>query len=205
MQIQTGRIGVLFLAAIFATEHRALAQGDIAGEWRALFHEDIGQRLDNPAAGGPDTPSGAGGPRIGDYTGLPINDAGRLKAESWDPRIVEAKEHQTIAHPGAYWILGAGGMRISTIVDADTQQLVAIKIYRAAPPGSSTRMIWMDGRAHPPAYAAHTWWGFSTGHWNANASSSRPRTSRPDGSAATASPPATRRRSPNTSRVTARC
>ena len=23
----------------------------------------------------------------------------------------------------------------------------------------------MDGRPHPPAYAAHTWQGFSTGKW----------------------------------------
>ena len=28
-----------------------------------------------------------------------------------------------------------------------------------------TRTIWMDGRPHPPDYAAHTWQGFSTGRW----------------------------------------
>jgi hypothetical protein len=27
------------------------------------------------------------------------------------------------------------------------------------------REIWMDGRAHPPAYAPHTWQGFSTGQY----------------------------------------
>jgi hypothetical protein len=27
-------------------------------------------------------------------------------------------------------------------------------------------MIWMDGRPHPPEYAAHTWTGFSTGQWD---------------------------------------
>ena len=26
----------------------------------------------------------------------------------------------------------------------------------------------MDGRPHPPAYAAHTWMGFSTGRWQGN-------------------------------------
>jgi hypothetical protein len=26
----------------------------------------------------------------------------------------------------------------------------------------------MDGRPHPPAYAAHTWMGFSTGKWEGN-------------------------------------
>ncbi len=28
------------------------------------------------------------------------------------------------------------------------------------------RTIWMDGRPHPPEYAAHTWQGFSTGKWD---------------------------------------
>jgi hypothetical protein len=30
-------------------------------------------------------------------------------------------------------------------------------------------MIWLDGRAHPPAHAAHTWAGFSTGRWDGDA------------------------------------
>ena len=30
------------------------------------------------------------------------------------------------------------------------------------------RVIWMDGRPHPPEYAAHTWQGFSTGKWEGN-------------------------------------
>jgi len=34
------------------------------------------------------------------------------------------------------------------------------------PPGTET--IWMDGRPHPPDYAAHTWMGFSTGKWEGN-------------------------------------
>jgi hypothetical protein len=30
------------------------------------------------------------------------------------------------------------------------------------------RTIWLDGREHPPEYAAHTWQGFSTGVWDGN-------------------------------------
>ena len=52
---------------------------------------------------------------------------------------------------------------IICVVDEDTQTLIAYKIYRAAAGAGITRMIWMDGRAHPPDYAAHTWQGFSTG------------------------------------------
>ena len=28
--------------------------------------------------------------------------------------------------------------------------------------------MWMDGRPHPPDFAAHTWQGFSTGEWDNN-------------------------------------
>ena len=38
------------------------------------------------------------------------------------------------------------------------------------------REIWMDGRPHPPAYAPHTWQGFSTGQWEGTFSSSARRT-----------------------------
>jgi hypothetical protein len=160
------RVLLTVLVVALGLSRPALAQIDFTGEWRPLFHEDVGHRIDDPNAGGPGTPAGAGGPRIGDYTGLPINDAGRLKADSWDPRINEATEHQTIIHPGAYWIWGAGGMRFRNIIDEDTQAVVAIEIFRAAPPGANTRIIWMDGRPAPPSFAAHTWWGFSTGEWN---------------------------------------
>ncbi len=43
----------------------------------------------------------------------------------------------------------------------DTQKVVAYHTHISwqAP----ERTIWMDGRPHPPEYAAHTWQGFSTG------------------------------------------
>ena len=160
------RFALTILVVGIGSSRPALAQADLSGEWRPLLHEDVTHRIDDPNAGGPGTPSGAGGPRIGDYTGLPINEAARLRVDSWDPRINEASEHQTIIHPGAYWIWGAGGMRVRNIIDEDTQAVVAIEIFRAAPPGSSTRTVWMDGRPAPPPFAAHTWWGFSTGEWN---------------------------------------
>ena len=42
--------------------------------------------------------------------------------------------------------------------ESETQQLVAYhtRIRWQAP----ERTIWMDGREHPPEYAAHTWQGF---------------------------------------------
>ncbi len=150
------RVSVVVLAILTVVSPRAFAQNDISGEWANLLHEDVNHR--NDAIGG--------GPRVGDYTGLPINDAARMKADSWDAAIETQHERQTIFAPAAYWARGGGGMRISKVVDDATQQLIAYKIYRSAAGAAITRMIWMDGRPHPPEYAAHTWQGYSTGRWD---------------------------------------
>jgi hypothetical protein len=54
-------------------------------------------------------------------------------------------------------------MRIWTDIDPLTQGIVAWRtiISYMLP----ERTIYMDGRPHPPEYAAHTWQGFSTGEW----------------------------------------
>src|SRR5689334_12090662 len=77
----TGRIrwqsAILSLLLVFAAE-RAFAQIDLTGGWMSLVHEDIAFRNDAPDATARATEiSGAGGPQIGNYTGLPVNDAAR--------------------------------------------------------------------------------------------------------------------------------
>jgi hypothetical protein len=160
-------IGISLIVLLATTTTPAWAQIDLSGEWAGLLHEDIGHRFDNPdpaAAGGI---RGGGGPQIGDYTGLPINAAARLRADSWDASMLSAPEHQATPGPSVY-TMRSGSMRISKIVDEDTQQVVAFKIFRSPGNNGTTRMIWMDGRPHPPEYAAHTWQGFSTGAWDGN-------------------------------------
>ena len=115
---------VVVLVALTLVASRAFAQNDISGEWANLLHEDVNHR--NDAIGG--------GPRVGDYTGLPINDAARARADAWDAAINTLPEHQTVFAPAAYWARGGGGMRISKVVNDDTQQLIAYKIYRAGAP-----------------------------------------------------------------------
>jgi hypothetical protein len=157
MEVRSSARTLAFLAAFAVLAGApAFAQNDLSGEWANLLHEDVNHR--NDAIGG--------GPRIGDYAGLPINDAARARADAWDASINTLPEHQTIFAPAAYWARGGGNMRISKVVDDDTQKLVAYKIFRAAAGAGITRMIWMDGRAHPSEYAAHTWQGFSTGYWD---------------------------------------
>jgi hypothetical protein len=125
------------------------AQHDITGEWNNRFHEDQLERIP--------------GPEIGDYLGLPITDAARLRGDSWDASLLTLPEHQCKPHPADYGPRGPAQLRIWKEVDTASQQLVAYHTHISwqAP----ERTIYMDGRAHPPEYAAHTWQGFSTGKW----------------------------------------
>jgi hypothetical protein len=150
IQIRHARPLILCVAILSGVP--AFGQIDLAGEWSVRIHEDLLQRRDPP------------GPDIGDYTGLPINDAARLRAESWDASILTVREHQTVPFSVAYQFRGGSSMRISKVVDDATQKVIALKILRGAPSGA-VRTIWMDGRPHPPDYAAHTFQGFSTGKW----------------------------------------
>jgi hypothetical protein len=140
---------VLVVVAL-ALPARALAQVDLSGEWAARLHEDRPHRFE--------------GPSIGDYTGLPLNDAARLKADSWDASIQSLREHQLQPLTAIYGSHGIANLRIAKVVDEATQAVVAYTMFRSPGTGGA-RTFWMDGRAHPPEYAAHTWQGFSTGTW----------------------------------------
>ena len=128
----------------------AFAQIDLSGEWNNVFHEDQPERIP--------------GPEIGDYLGLPITDAARLRAAAWDADILTLPEHQCKPHPADYGPRGPFNVRIWKEVDTPTQQIIAWHTHGSwqAP----ERTIYMDGRPHPPEYAAHTWQGFSTGKWD---------------------------------------
>ncbi|MCU1335170.1 MAG: hypothetical protein JWO19_751, partial [Bryobacterales bacterium] len=127
-----------------------LAQIDLSGEWNSVFHEDQPERIP--------------GPEIGDYLGLPITEAARMRGDAWDADILTMPEHQCKPHPSDYGPRGPARLRIWKEVDTATQQLIAWHTHIAwqAP----ERTIYMDGRPHPPEYAAHTWQGFSTGKWD---------------------------------------
>ena len=134
----------------------AFAQFDIVGAWGPPaapsgifgFFEDNPERQD--------------GPELVDFLGLPFNEAGRARALSYDGSLLTVPEHQCMPHPSMYSYWGPAGLRISADLD-DSLALVAYHIggtFRRA-----DRTIYMDGRAHPPEYAPHTWAGFTTGRW----------------------------------------
>jgi hypothetical protein len=100
-----------------------------------------------------------------DYSGLPFNDAGRMRADAGDISDWSIPEFVCRPHPGIYnWFYG-GGFRITKENDPISRDLVAyhVQFLRAA-----DRPIYMDGRPHPPEWAPHTWAGFSTAKFEGN-------------------------------------
>ena len=129
----------------------ALAQTDLTGAWgsallRGFSRADSGSRY------------------LGDYVGLPITEGARQLGVQLGPVAPDAAGTPV---PGARLActFTAGPCRCASgrERDPDTQQLIAIKNYIST--FEQTRTIWMDGRPHPPDYAAHTWEGFSTGRF----------------------------------------
>jgi hypothetical protein len=109
-----------------------------------------------------DQPHRVPGAELGDYTGLPINDAARQKASSWDASVLSLPERMAQPHAPQYFMRGPGpDMRIQQRADPVTGELVAYTIEGVF--GRDDRIIWMDGRPHPSQYAEHLWTGFSTG------------------------------------------
>jgi hypothetical protein len=149
---RTWGIGLLVVAVMLAVAGTAPAQQTLVGNWGPVTHEDQPER--------------GGGPPMADWAGVPLSEEGRLHALSWDAGILTLPEHQCKPHPSTYGYRGIGGPRIGRIEDPNTFEVVAITMH--IPWMEQRRTVWMDDRPHPPEWAAHTWQGFSTGHWEGN-------------------------------------
>lgn len=129
------------------------AQVDLSGMWAPVQHED--QEVDR-----------LGGPPPGDYTGYPINDANRMRADTYDNSNVALAEWQCRPHPTGYQQLGPDIQQIERIIDPASRDVVAWRLICTI--CDTDRWIWMDGRPRPPEEALHTWEGFSAGKWEGN-------------------------------------
>ena len=92
---------------------------------------------------------------------------GRADAVGDDARSRSGDRPSTSAVPTRRRTSGAGlgGARILEEQDPLTREP---KVYHVQFMRSLDRPIFMDGRPHPPAYAPHSWTGFSTGEWIGN-------------------------------------
>jgi len=148
---RTTIIAPLVLLAVMFAVRPASAQMDFSGEWQPIFYEDQPERV--------------AGPEIGDYTGIPINDAARMRGDTWSAAIQELPEWQCRPHSADYIWRGPSQLRITKEINPVTRQINAFHLEWLR---SVDTPVWLDGRPHPPEYAEHTWGGFATGKWEGN-------------------------------------
>jgi glyoxylase-like metal-dependent hydrolase (beta-lactamase superfamily II) len=144
---------ILVVPRASAQPPRTLTPPDISGEWGLLNDEDPGQL------------GALGQPPLGDYLGIPFNEAGRMRADTSAESIWGTPEYQCRPHSAPHQWRGLGGARILKEQDPLTRE---VRAYHVQFMRSLDRPIFMDGRPHPPAWAPHSWTGFSTGEWVGN-------------------------------------
>ena len=121
---------------------------DLSGGWLQKIHQDAREQSEA---------------EIGDYTGFPVNDANRMRADTWDSAKWSVPEHQCEPHPADYALHGPANLQIQKIVDPHSLKTVAFTVMLGWM--TPIRTIWLDGRAPPSRNSPLTWMGFSLGHW----------------------------------------
>ena len=100
-----GVVAGLAVGLVVALTHdAAFAQTDFSGEWTRVQEEDS---VLNPA--------------IGDWFGIPMNDAARARAETWDPSSWTLPEWQCRPHGGAYFKREPAALQITKEMDPVTR------------------------------------------------------------------------------------
>ena len=123
---------VLVSAPALTQPARPATPPDIAGEWRLENNEE-----DTTAQ-----------PPLGDYLGIPFNDAGRLRSDTTAESIWGTPEYQCRPHSAPHQWRGLGGARILKEQDPLTRE---VKVYHVQFMRSLDRPIFMDARPRPPA------------------------------------------------------
>ena len=141
------KTAIVVAALLIATP--AWAQVDFSGEWAPRFWEDQPERVP--------------GPELGNYLGIPINAAARMRGDTWEASIQTLPEWQCRPHMADYIWRGPSNLRISKEVDPVSRNVTA---FHAEWLRSVDRVVYLDNRPHPPEGAMHTWAGFSTAKWD---------------------------------------
>jgi hypothetical protein len=141
------RIRILLRASLLAlgaclVSQNLLADADLTGYWDNIIQEDFGYRL--------------AGPAVGDYSGLPINDAAKAIADNWDPEDGYKPENQCKMHGAAYIMRSP----IRFFLEYEDEVTISIKIELEM---GRERKIHLDGR---PVEGPPTEMGHSVGVWN---------------------------------------
>lgn len=143
---------MLGCVSAFAQPTRPPTPPDITGEWRLDNDED-------------EAPGIGGQPTLGDYLGIPLNEAGRMRADTSAESIWGTPEYVCRPQTAPHQWRALGGARILKEEDPVSRD---IRAYHIQFMRSLDWPIYMDGRQHPPPWTPHSWSGFSTGEWVGN-------------------------------------
>jgi hypothetical protein len=83
------KVSLQVLLALSVTSAPAFAQADLSGTWAARNQQEQLIRAGS-------------GPRVVDYTGVPLNDEGRAKALAWSPGEISMLERQCLGYSQPY-------------------------------------------------------------------------------------------------------
>jgi hypothetical protein len=144
--VNAALLAVLLLVQSFTP---VLAEVDLSGNWAARNHEDNEDK-------GP-------GPPLVQYWGVPLNDAARDRALSYEASILSVPERQCLLYGPQYRIFGPSNMKIWA--DYDPVSGDAVAWHMSAFLDMPQVTIWMDGRPEPGPNALHTPGGFMKGTW----------------------------------------
>jgi glyoxylase-like metal-dependent hydrolase (beta-lactamase superfamily II) len=122
---------------------------DLTGTWVWVNQEDATNRFRGVDPGGR-------------YEGLTINDAARMRADTYSEEWVSTSPLLQCRPRGpTYQPYALDPVQIDKQLDPISRQIVAYRITVHKTAGA--RMIWLDARPRPSRYAAHSWEGASTG------------------------------------------
>src|SRR4029079_16104731 len=112
MHKQTWKFALLVL---LFTSMPGLAQVSLEGEWAGRYHEDQGDRVPGDVQG--------------DFTGVPLNDAARRYAESFDVTRVNLLEHQCEPYNLPHIYRGPLQFRMWAEKEPASQEIFAYRQY----------------------------------------------------------------------------
>ena len=122
---------------------------DFSGEW--IDNSFEGDDRVGPPTAGPRANGLQHDAWLGNYLGIPYNDAGRQKGAAFDLAIYSHPAWTFRPHPVQYSMRGViNNWRMAKEIHPVTGELVA---YRITGGYNLDRIIWMDGRERPPDYA----------------------------------------------------
>ena len=106
---------VLFAAVLWVSLPARAQTTDFSGEWANRCTEDYIARCGM-------------GEQLGDYLGVPLNAAGRMRAETSDVAEWGLPEFQCRPHPSPYQWRAANGMRITKEINPISRELTAYHV-----------------------------------------------------------------------------